>query len=113
RPHPHRRPPARLAAELHLHGDRPARGLRHYDDRSVVDSHAPRGEEAGGGKSQMTPRRFRVAVIGRTGKGNYGHGLDTVWNQIDIAEVVDVADPDDKGRAAAAARTKAQAAYAD
>ena len=24
-------------------------------------------------------KKYRVAVIGRTGKGNYGHGLDTVW----------------------------------
>ena len=23
--------------------------------------------------------KYRVAVIGHTGKGNYGHGLDTVW----------------------------------
>jgi len=22
------------------------------------------------------PAKFRVAIIGRTGKGNYGHGLD-------------------------------------
>jgi predicted dehydrogenase len=61
----------------------------------------------------MTPRRYRVAVIGRTGKGNYGHGLDVVWNQIENVEVVAVADPDEKGRAAAAARIKAKAAYAD
>ena len=25
------------------------------------------------------PKTYRVAVIGRTGKGNYGHGLDVVW----------------------------------
>ncbi|MFN5897235.1 MAG: gfo/Idh/MocA family oxidoreductase, partial [Planctomyces sp.] len=24
----------------------------------------------------------RVAVIGHTGRGNYGHGLDTMWQQI-------------------------------
>src|SRR5262249_15984404 len=65
------------------------------------------------GESQMTSRRYRVAVIGRTGKGNYGHGLDVVWNQIENVEVVAVADPDEKGRAAAAARIKAKAAYAD
>jgi predicted dehydrogenase len=58
-------------------------------------------------------RTYRVAVIGRTGKGNYGHGLDVVWTAFDNVEVVAVADPDEKGRAAAAARTKAKAAYAD
>jgi predicted dehydrogenase len=57
--------------------------------------------------------RYRVAVIGRTGKGNYGHGLDTVWNAFDNVEVAAVADPDEKGRAAAAARIKAKNAYAD
>src|SRR5205814_2329803 len=59
------------------------------------------------------PRTYRVAVIGRTGKGNYGHGLDVVWKEIDNVEIVAVADPDDKGRAAAAERLKARNAYAD
>lgn len=47
------------------------------------------------------PRTYRVAVIGRTGKGNYGHGLDVVWTTFDNVEVVAVADPDEKGRSAA------------
>ena len=58
-------------------------------------------------------KTYRVAVIGRTGKGGYGHGLDTVWLNNDRAEVVAVADEDEKGRAAAAARLKAPRAYAD
>jgi len=57
--------------------------------------------------------KYRVAVIGRTGKGNYGHGLDVVWNDIEQAEVVAVADEDAEGRAAAARRLKALRAYAD
>lgn len=57
--------------------------------------------------------KYRVAVIGRTGKGNYGHGLDVVWNDVDQAQVVAVADQDAKGRAAAAKRLKAPKAYAD
>ncbi len=57
--------------------------------------------------------RYKVAVIGRTGKGNYGHGLDVVWNDIDQARIVAVADEDAKGRAAAARRLKAPRAYAD
>ncbi len=57
--------------------------------------------------------KYRVAVIGRTGKGNYGHGLDVVWLNNDRAEIVAVADEDEKGRAAAAARLKAPKAYAD
>src|SRR4051812_38417807 len=59
------------------------------------------------------PRTYRVAVIGRTGKGNYGHGLDVVWTKVDNVEIVAVADEDEKGRAAAATRLKAKNAYAD
>lgn len=57
--------------------------------------------------------KYRVAVIGRTGKGNYGHGLDVVWNNIEQVKVVAVADVDPRGRAAAAKRLKAPKAYAD
>ncbi len=56
---------------------------------------------------------YRVAVIGRTGKGNYGHGLDVVWKDIDSTRIVAVADEDSKGRAEAAKRLKAPRAYAD
>src|SRR5690348_2560292 len=58
-------------------------------------------------------RKYRVAVIGRTGRGNYGHGLDVVWKEFDNVEVAAVADPDEKGRAACAKRIGARNAYAD
>src|SRR5687767_4844023 len=58
-------------------------------------------------------KSYRVAVIGRTGKGNYGHGLDVVWKALDNVEVVAVADENEKGRAAAAQRLGARHAYAD
>jgi predicted dehydrogenase len=57
--------------------------------------------------------RFRVAVIGRTGKGNYGHGIDTVWLETDRAEVVGVADDDKAGLAEAAKRLKVDQAFTD
>ena len=41
--------------------------------------------------------QFRVAVIGHTGRGDYGHGLDTMWQQIPRTQVVAVADPDPSG----------------
>ena len=59
------------------------------------------------------PQPYRVAVIGRTGKGNYGHDLDIVWKRIDNVEIVAVADDDEKGRAAAAKRLGVKNAYAD
>src|SRR5437763_16602646 len=58
-------------------------------------------------------KTYRVAVIGRTGKGNYGHGLDVVWKAFDNVEIVAVADEDEKGRAAAAKRIGAKNGYAD
>jgi len=57
--------------------------------------------------------KMRVAVIGRTGKGNYGHGLDTVWRELDDVEVVAVADENEQGRAEAAGRIGAPRAYGD
>jgi len=60
------------------------------------------------------PTKYRVAIIGHTGHGNYGHGIDTVWSHFkDRCEVVAVADPDEKGRAEAAKRLQAPKAYAD
>lgn len=58
-------------------------------------------------------KTYRVAVIGHTGKGNYGHGIDTVWLKVPQCEIVAVADPDEKGLAAAAARLKAPKTFAD
>jgi|GEM_PF-4298528 len=45
-------------------------------------------------------KKYRVAVIGRTGKGNYGYSLDNVWLKCDCAEMVAVADEDEQRRAA-------------
>jgi predicted dehydrogenase len=57
--------------------------------------------------------KHRVGIIGRTGKGNYGHGLDVPWQHIDSVEVAAVADEHAGGRAAAVKRAGAKNAYAD
>lgn len=57
--------------------------------------------------------KSRIGVIGRTGKGNYGHGVETVWADLPRTEVVAVADENEQGRAEAANRTKAARTYAD
>ena len=44
------------------------------------------------------PAKYRVAIIGHTGRGNYGHGIATVWKQFPQCQVVAVSDPDEKGR---------------
>ncbi len=59
------------------------------------------------------PDKYRVAVIGHTGKGNYGHGVDTVWLQLPECEIVGVADADEAGLAAAVQRLSAPEGFAD
>jgi len=57
--------------------------------------------------------RYRAGVIGHTGRGNYGHGLDLAATGLPGVEVVALADADPDGRAAAAARSGAARTYAD
>ena len=45
--------------------------------------------------------KYKAAIIGHTGQGNYGHGLDVVYADMPEVEVVAVADPDPEGLAAA------------
>ena len=56
---------------------------------------------------------FRVAILGCTGRGDYGHGLDAIWRTFENCEVVAVADPDEPGRVRAQERTGAARVYAD
>ena len=53
--------------------------------------------------------KYRVGVIGHTGRGNYGHGLDSVWSDVPGCEVVAVADADPAGLAKAVERLKLSA----
>ena len=57
--------------------------------------------------------RTRIAVVGRTGRGNYGHDIDTVWLNVPDVDIVAVADEHEQGRAAAVKRLGAKNAYAD
>ncbi len=56
---------------------------------------------------------LRAAIIGHTGKGDYGHGLDVVFNDRQNIQVVAVADPNPTGRAKAAEKSKALRQYDD
>ncbi|MBV7334033.1 hypothetical protein KFU94_38520 [Chloroflexi bacterium TSY] len=47
---------------------------------------------------------YRAGVIGHTGRGNYGHHLDTVYLEMPEIELVAVADADAAGLAAASER---------
>lgn len=57
--------------------------------------------------------KWKAGIIGHTGEGDYGHGLDVLFDGRDDVEVVAIADPVETGRAAAAVRSKAQRQYAD
>lgn len=58
-------------------------------------------------------KSYRVGIIGREGKGGYGHEVDVAFTKLDNVEIAAVADEDPVGRAAAQERTKARTAYAD
>ena len=59
------------------------------------------------------PKKYRAAVIGHTGKGNYGHGLDRVWLDLPEVEVVAVSDPSEKGLAGAKQRLSIEQGFRD
>jgi predicted dehydrogenase len=63
--------------------------------------------------AQPSTRRWRAAIIGCTGQGDFGHHLDAAFNQIENVQVVAIADPDNAGRERAARRAKAERQYAD
>lgn len=58
-------------------------------------------------------KKYRAAVIGHTGRGDYGHAWETAWNHFSSVEVVAVADPDEAGREAAQKKSGAPRGYAD
>jgi predicted dehydrogenase len=60
-----------------------------------------------------TGEPLTAAVIGHTGRGDYGHGLDVIFNGVPGVKVVALADPDPAGRDKAAQRAGAGRQYAD
>ena len=58
-------------------------------------------------------RRYRAGVIGRTGRGNYGHGLDTVYLEMDDVDIIAVADDDPDGLREAGRRLGVRNLYTD
>jgi predicted dehydrogenase len=56
---------------------------------------------------------LRAAIIGHTGHGDYGHGLDVLFNGVSGVQVVAIADPVAAGREAAAKGCGALRQYAD
>jgi predicted dehydrogenase len=67
------------------------------------------------GGAFMTPAapHYRAAIIGATGRGNYGHGHDLAFQKLPNVTVVAVADADGPGRERARVRAGAERSYAD
>ena len=63
--------------------------------------------------AQAQEKAFRVGVIGHTGRGNYGHGLDVMWQQVPGTQVAAVADADANGLAAAQKKLGGVPGFAD
>lgn len=62
----------------------------------VASGLAARGLKAESPSSnELVP--LKVAIIGSTGRGDYGHGLDTVWQRIPETSIVAVADDHSRG----------------
>ena len=57
--------------------------------------------------------KYRIGIIGHTGRGNYGHGVDVVWLEMPNCEIVGVADANEKGLADAVKRLRAPRGFAD
>lgn len=57
--------------------------------------------------------KLKAAIIGHTGAGDYGHGIERVFKGMMDVAVVAVADPDEAGRAKAKAACGAARDYAD
>lgn len=58
-------------------------------------------------------RIYKAAVIGRTGRGDYGHGLDTIFGGLENVTLVAVADENRDGLKSAMERSGALRAYDD
>ena len=63
--------------------------------------------------SKSLVKKLRVGVIGHTGRGNFGHGLDTVWMNLPETDIVAVADAHEGGLANAKKKLKVKDGFAD
>jgi predicted dehydrogenase len=58
-------------------------------------------------------KRWRVGVMGHTGRGDYGHGLDTMWLAVPETQIVGIADADAKGLESARQKLNGAPGFAD
>ena len=85
------------------------REFLHRSAGAAALTFAARTQAAGGDAS----KKMTAAIIGHTGHGNYGHGMELVFKDRPNIEVVGLADPVEAGRAKAQERVHARRIYAD
>lgn len=61
----------------------------------------------------QSEKHYKAAIIGRTGKGDYGHGLELVFKNLDVVTVAAIADENPDGLKKASERSGAQRQYPD
>ena len=84
-----------------------------YNRRFFVLSTALFGATLSAASCATVKARYRVGVIGHTGRGDYGHGLHTMWTGIENADVVSVADADPNGLAKTQKMFKSAQGFSD
>lgn len=65
------------------------------------------------GAAETSGKKWRIGVIGHTGAGDFGHGLDTMWLTVPGAEIVGVADADAAGLEKAVAKLGGVRGFSD
>ncbi len=83
---------------------------RYFSQRSLLCGAAALSVSGGRGQDGQP---LRAAVIGHSGRGNYGHRLDVIFCDLPNVQVVAVADADASQHDAAKKATRAPVAYAD
>jgi predicted dehydrogenase len=68
---------------------------------------------AGNVLGEESSKIYTAAVIGHTGRGDYGHSVDQIFTNRDDVQLLAVADPVAEGRAKAMQRSKALREYED
>lgn len=58
-------------------------------------------------------KQYTVGVLGHTGRGNFGHGLDTVWNHLPNTKIVAVCDGNPAGLKKAQQKLQIETGFTD
>ena len=64
-------------------------------------------------RARAAEGKLRVSIIGHTGRGSYGHGLEAMWLRLPETEIVAVADADEKGLGAVLRKLNVAKGFAD